>query len=950
MHFIRKQYLGILFTSISITLSAATVVKVVPMASDTSLKVEIHLSVKAGEKVTLQGSINPVKGQNELWQGNWGTYTFQQNADTVIIVRVNNLKPRLWTPSTPELYQLKVAANNVTTSVRLGFRKFEKRDGVFFLNGRPIFLRGNAINPPKRGIPEKLEESKDFARDYVRYLKSLNINIIRIQANQDWLDVCDEEGMMIFSGRYGQPAGGNASAPPTDLQVSLKSYKEKELGAFTSHPSVMIYILSNEMPYKGKVGDLYRDFLSKMYQNLRDWDDTKLFICNAGYGLGRSADIYDVHRYWGWYYNTFLTYLNMRDMDMWQNAGKPQPITFTECVGNYTGIDGRYNLCSKTKQPSSQACWTGHLPENQQAEAALANQAFVLKNSTEMFRRLRNHNKRLAGIMPFTILFYHWDDIKSFDEMGPKPAAIQYKTSYQPILLSWESWHSQVYAGSRLPVVAHVVNDDDEGADLKDAQVEWSLERESTIYLTGKFSLPLIPYYQTFEHSVSLNLPEDLPTGKYKLRGIIRSGNNALSQNECDVFIAGKDWKRAVSSKKIYVHDPTGKTMSAISRLGYASISLTDLKKLSTRALLIIGEDSWDQTLDDQKTLLQKFIRQGGRILCMRQKPETFNTEWLPAKIELLKASNNSPEYLSPSFAYADGMNINMERPYHPVFKDLTPDHFKLWSDYTNFDESQPGFPSIYPVSQGYLVDGSNLSHVAILANYSRGLAACGLSEFFSGKGSVLLSGFDMTGRIGIDPISDRFLGNMIEYMAKTEDHPVHVYVKDSIIWGDYASEKGIVTCINNGLMVNTIPIIPSDQLTKYPLQVDDFGYQFAGSYGGWNTKPGIQYVPNGRRAVAPFGFLMGGSIVIKKGTTTGEGFFYAALAPNKKTMYTLFENPVEVPLQMTIVINDNQMQDVVIGPKQKITIKSTITLSDNSIKVLFKGDRRLVLLKTRFE
>ena len=65
---------------------------------------------------------------------------------------------------------------------------------MFHLNGKPIYLRGNAINPPERGIPESLERSKEFARDYVRFMKSLNINIIRIPDDQNWMDVCDEEG------------------------------------------------------------------------------------------------------------------------------------------------------------------------------------------------------------------------------------------------------------------------------------------------------------------------------------------------------------------------------------------------------------------------------------------------------------------------------------------------------------------------------------------------------------------------------------------------------------------------------------------------------------------------------------------------------------------------------------------------------------------------------------
>ena len=130
----------------------------------------------------------------------------------------------------------------------------------------------------------------------------------------------------------------------------------------------------------------------------------------------------------------------MREKAMWQNPGKVQPITFTECVGNYTGIDGRFNLCSRTKQPGSQKCWTGHLPDAEQAEAAMAYQAFVLKNATELFRRLRSQNDCLAGTMPFTIVFHHWDGVSSFAEMKPKPVARQYQLSYQPILLSWENW------------------------------------------------------------------------------------------------------------------------------------------------------------------------------------------------------------------------------------------------------------------------------------------------------------------------------------------------------------------------------------------------------------------------------------------------------------------------------------------------------------------------------
>src|SRR5439155_23449401 len=121
----------------------------------------------------------------------------------------------------------------------------------------------------------------------------------------------------------------------------------------------------------------------------RHSDPRRLFIANAGYGEGREGDICDVHRYWGWYCNTFLTYYNLRNPALFGDPGKNQPITFSECVGNFTGPNGEYNLIVR-KQLGAQLNWTGHSPN--QREDALAYQSFMVKQATEIFRRLRPLN------------------------------------------------------------------------------------------------------------------------------------------------------------------------------------------------------------------------------------------------------------------------------------------------------------------------------------------------------------------------------------------------------------------------------------------------------------------------------------------------------------------------------------------------------------------------------
>lgn len=54
-------------------------------------------------------------------------------------------------PVTPVLYNLEIKTNTEVLRKRISFRRFEMRDRMFYLNGKPIYLRGNAINPPEEG-------------------------------------------------------------------------------------------------------------------------------------------------------------------------------------------------------------------------------------------------------------------------------------------------------------------------------------------------------------------------------------------------------------------------------------------------------------------------------------------------------------------------------------------------------------------------------------------------------------------------------------------------------------------------------------------------------------------------------------------------------------------------------------------------------------------------------
>lgn len=954
MNFIRRIGLVVAGTLLaSATFAQVDICRLVPFATDTTLRIELHLAAPNGYEGEVCATIASCDDEGVAYQGRIGEVRLAATPEpTVVEFVVENIKADLWTPATPNLYEVEVSCGASVATKRIGFRRFEMQQGRFLLNGKPIFLRGNAINPPNRGIPDSLEVSREFARDYVRFLKGMNINIIRIPSNPTWLDVCDEEGMMVFGGRYGRPRGGDKELPPPDIDASVKHYKEVEFAPLIHHPSVVIYVMSNEMPYKGESGAKWDCFLQACYEQLVEWDHTRAYIGNAGYGMGRTADIFDVHRYWGWYYNSFVTYMNLRETSLWQNPGKTQAITFTECVGNYTGIDGAYNLCSRTKQPGSQKCWTGHLSADEQSDAALEYQAMVLKNATEMFRRFRSQNPYLAGVMPFTIIFHNWDSVGSFAEMKPKPAAYQYGISYQPILISWENWYHNVYAGNKLAVVAHVVNDDDQMEDLRGASLVWRLENMRKIVVAeGRLEIPLVEYYNTWSTSVEIALPEWLPTGNYRLVGEILHEGKIISENTSQLYVEGCDARRKCDTDgKVYLYDTNGATAKAFDLNGVEYERANTLPKASKGRVLVVGEESWDDYLADNKAVLKNFAAKGGRLLVLRQRAD-FDTSWLPTTVEMLTESCNSNEYLSPTYTYRDGMNINIERHDHPVFDGLDMKHLKLWSDYTGYIESLEGFPAIYPVTGGFSLRKADLTSTAVLANYSRNLSGTALCEMFEDKGSVMLSGFDLVGRSGIDPVADRLLCNIVAYLThESEKVDAYTYIDTPIWWGDYTSERGIVTGANNGLVLNTVPIVPTDQKEIWPLKVDKRGYNYVGSYGGWNTRPGIQYVSNGRRPFAPYNYSLGGNDLVEpEHDAHGSGYFAVRVAEDCNTMVTLLANPSEESLEVSLSINGGTKTTVTLDAGEQREVVMPLP-AERELRVEIEGSRRCVMLMTAFE
>jgi beta-galactosidase len=922
----------------------------------------VRLVIATDSKPTTQYKvvITGTQDHKVLWQGPVTPTPINTPGINQVSYTIKNLKPHLWTPADPYLYEINVqqlSGNKVIGEVkdRLGFRSITSQNGHIMLNGKPIFLRGIAINPPGRGIPGELEQSRQFALDYVKYMKSINVNIIRIPNTENWYNVCDELGMMVFGGNYSGTVDGEK--PPVNYDKAVNWYEQKEFSLIAHHPSLMIYAMTNETPYAGSEVPAWEKFLSYAADKLKQWDETRLYIANAGYGYGKAGDICDIHRYWGWYYSSPFTFLHIRyNADLVPFPKKmPQPITFTECVGNYTGPDGRYNLNPAHKNPSSQLAWTGHEREDLQAHLADEHQTLTFRNATELFRQLRVINPELSGLFPFTILFYNWDTITKFDDMKPKPVTEQVRLSYQPILLSWECWTPHVYAGTTVKTIAHVINDDNEFNDLINSTMVYQLfDKTKTAVLTDSIKLQTIPYYGSIEKQVDLKLPQNLVSGNYTLRGKIMRNGKQISENYFNFFVADPQFTAGSITEKanLQLYDPNGKTAAALKKLNVNFNSLISLQNLTANSTLIIGENDADNNINQNAAVIKDFVSKGGRVITMRQ--DSIHTPNLNAMLDTKLTNSNididNPVYPVSSIYPRNGYYVNPERPDNPVFAGITRENLKVWSDYTNWNESQKGFPAIYPVTDGFsLQNRDDLAHTTILGNYSSGLESIVLAEQFSGKGSVMLCGFDLVNRAGLDPVADKLLLNMVNYASSSTPHNQYQLITAPITWGEYETEKGIVTDIYSGFLVNSTPRL-TPEFAKKGITISKEGYQIAGNSSvTFNTRPGLQYVANGRRPFGPYEQTFGGKPSLgSKPSPEGVGKFWCRIPEGQNICSTVVWNPSPEALELRIKINNQSEISRQIPAGEKITVSCPV--DSTNVGMIYTGDRRLVILETAFK
>ena len=186
--------------------------------------------------------------------------------------------PMLWSAEDPQLYDLKMEIYNESGELqevipqKVGFRRFEMKDGIMTLNGKRIVFKG--VNRHEFSSVSGRHVSKEELRKDLKIMKQNNINAIRTCHYPDAsliYELCDEYGIYMID------------------ETNLESHGSWDIAEFTKDYT---YVVPHDKP---EWLDMMLDRANSMYQ--RDKNHAAILIWSCGNESFGGKDIFEMSQF-----------------------------------------------------------------------------------------------------------------------------------------------------------------------------------------------------------------------------------------------------------------------------------------------------------------------------------------------------------------------------------------------------------------------------------------------------------------------------------------------------------------------------------------------------------------------------------------------------------------------------------------------------------------------------
>lgn len=690
---------------------------------------------------------------------------------------ISGLKPKLWSPAIPNLYKFSFVVNKANQetdrlTIESGFRTFVAKGDYFYLNDKPYWLRGGNHTPMSLAPNDTL-----LANTFSKLMHDGNIAITRTHTapySEVWMDASDHQGVGV-SYEGGWPwLMINSSMPDLKLIELWKNEYFDLIKKYRNHPSLFFWTINNEMKFYDNDPDFEQakrkmKIISDVVKRIREIDPTRPISFDSNYirkekKFGKDfyaniddGDIDDQHWYLNWYHGSIFSEFNGEWQQRFKNPGRPLiSQEFSTGYPSETGHPTRFYTYVH-QNPSSLV--GNYAYEYADPSFFLQAQSFITRESAEAVRRT---NDKAAGILHFAALTW-FSNIYQADKINPQLTYWQMKKALQPVLVSAELWGRHFYAGKELPVRFFIVNDQEDGTEIKQSELQWSVkDKTGKVLKAGKELIPPVAYYGRKWIAPKINLPEKLSSSRIEAKLVLKlvEGGKKISENDYEILLTDQSYLKALKPKqeKVVLVDLSGQVTPVIDLTGISytkSPNFVAALKLKPKVLILSGLDSLNTSASEAQ-LIASFVKEGGHLLLL--KPGSLASIIFPAQIR--------------SFLNEKAEIVSMEVPESSVFNGIEPMELRY------FNNNKRENPTV--VSGGFRINrGAGIEALAAFTKvhgylegniYQRTKSLDAIRAFpiveVKDNGTAILSEMLLDKGIS-DPIAAKLLVNMLDALTK---------------------------------------------------------------------------------------------------------------------------------------------------------------------------------------
>lgn len=693
---------------------------------------------------------------------------------------ISSLKPKLWSPEHPNLYNFNFALVNQdgktqidTKVIRSGFRTFKVQGDRFLLNGKNYWLRGG-----NQTAQPLAPNDTTLAFKFNKLMKEGNIMVTRTHTapyTETWMNASDEVGIGVsFEGTWPW-LFLETSMPSQDLIDLWKAEFYDLIKKYRNHPSLIIWTVNNEMKFYQNDPDIERakikmHIISDVVKQMRVIDPSRPIVFDSNYKRNTKrfgtdffkdiddGDIEDPHGYINWYNGSLFEQFD----GQWQKNNKTEgrPLISQEMSTGYTDETGHptrfYNYMHQT--PS--ALIGKYSYEYNDPRYFLTSQAFITK---ELAEALRRSNDKAAGVLHFSASTW-FTNVYQHDKIKPWPVYYEMKNALQPVLVSAELWGRHFFSGSTLSTRICVINDQEDGSLLPATELKWELtDNKGVVFASGQKNVPATENYARQWIVPEIIIPKDLPEERIDGKLVLKlvAGGKTIAQNSYDLLF--------MEHKALGVEKMQGKKIVAIDfnktllpSLDYLGVKYKNETNVSTAirqkadVYIFSGLDSTNTTpaqIAEIKALLQK----GRRILISR--PGNFSHQLFPEHVRSIVNWSNEV--------------ANIDIPESEIFNGIQPLDIRYFN---NGKREKPTVitdafrinrsANVEPLSSFVKIHGYLSSNVDARMKALDKIKGFPLVKIREGAGIAILSAV-LFEKATTDPVAAKLLMNILNDLAK---------------------------------------------------------------------------------------------------------------------------------------------------------------------------------------